>query len=122
MACVIREPDGSTFIAHDLSQPQLQNQQRNYIGIPNALVACVALNFALVCIEQNWLYKKQISEYQLQELQDKSRRIAKTSLKLVDVEPLIAKDMKISAQEVKGKIVLTLCTMKGEILKYARTI
>ena len=122
MACVIREPDGSTFIAHDLSQPQSQIQQRNHIGIPSALVACVALNYTLICIEeQNW-YKRQISEYQLQELQDKSWRIAKTSLKLGDAENVIAKDTEISAQVVEGKTELILCTTKGKILKYARTV
>lgn len=122
MACVIREPDGSTFVAHELSQPQSQPQQRNYIGIPSALVACVTLESALVCIEeQGWLHKKRrISEYRLSEIQDKSRRIAKTSLKLGNVENIIAEDTRIAAQVVEGRLVLILCTMKGEIRKYAR--
>ena len=105
------------------NQQPPQRQTRHLTGIPSALVACVAYDDVLICIEKGTVMgtKRQIFEHQLFE-SDGYRCLAKSSNKLGSVERSVDDSTKAALRVSEGQLILILCTMKGKILKFTRKI
>lgn len=104
------------------SQPQPHSQTRQPLGIPAALVACVAQDDVLICIEKGTMIgsKRQIFEHRLSERNGGYRCLTKSSTRLCSVERSVDGTTTAALRLDEGQLTLILCTMKGEILKYTR--
>ena len=121
-ACIVYNSHGSTFFIHPNSDPQQQPQKRQSLRIHSALLGRVAQDNVLICIQKGRLkgLKHQVSEYELSKGSDGRFLITKSSAGLASVERIVDENAKIALELYQGQLLLILCTMKGEILKYAR--
>ena len=122
-ACVVHNSHGSTFVIQPSNHAQQQPQRRQSLGIPSALVARVVQDNILICIQQEGLLKglkHQIFEYKLSKETDGHILISKSSAGLTSVERSVDETAKAAVRLHGGQLLLILCTMKGEILKYVR--
>ena len=121
-ACIVHNSHGSTFVIQPSSHPQQRPLRRQPLGIPSALVARVVQDDILICIQKGPLkgLKHQICEYELSRGPDGHFLITKSSSGLASVERSVDESAKAAVQIHEGQLLLVLCTMKGEILKYIR--
>ena len=119
-ACVVRESDGATFIIQPVQQPQQGFLARNPWGAPSLRIACVAQDNTLVCIDKGTT-RGHMYEHQISAQTDGHRHLAKVSDKLGWVDRSLNHTSKVAIRSAGGKQILVICTMKGEIMRYART-
>ena len=119
-ACVVHNSHGSTFVIQPSSNPEQQLQRRQSLGIPSALVARVVQDKILICIQKGRILKPQIFEYELSKGTDGHFHITKPKSSLGSVERSVDETAKVAIWIDGGQLILVLCTMKGEILKYIR--
>ena len=121
-ACIVHNSHGSTFVIHPNSDPQQQPQKRKSLAIPSALIGRVARDNVLICIQQGPLkgLKHKIFEYELSKGTDGHFFIKKSSAGLASVENSVDETAKTALGVYEGQLLLTLCTMKGEISRYIR--
>ena len=122
-ACIVRDSHGNTFVIQPSSNPEQKIQRRQSLGIPSALVARVVQDDILICIQKGGIkeaLKPQIFEYELSKGTDGHFHITKPESSLGSVERSVDKTAKVAIWNDGGQLLLVLCTMKGEILKYIR--
>ena len=121
-ACIVHNSHGSTFVIQPSNHPQQQLQRRQSLGIPSALVARVVQDNILICIQKGHPmgFKHQIFEYELSKGTDGQFLIIKSSTGLASVKRSVDETAKAAIWRDGDQLLLILCTMKGEILKYRR--
>ena len=121
-ACIVHNSHGGTFVIHPNSDPQQQPQKRQALAIPSALVARVARDNVLICIQKGFLegLNHQISEYELSQGSDGHFIITESRARLVSVKRSVDETAKAALGLYEGQLLLILCTMKGELLRYIR--
>ena len=125
-ACVIREKNGGTFIAHPNQSHIGQAQGREYSGIPRALAACVTFDGMLICVEKHQYLPgkpREIHEYPLRERDSfGSRYIGSASKSLGSVDRIVDETARIAIRLTEDhKQMLVLCTSKGVVLRFLQS-
>ena len=120
-ACIVHNSHGSTFVIQPSSNPG-QKLQRQSLGIPSALVACVVQDNILICIQKGPIkgLKRQICEYEVVKGTDGHFVITKSKSALAWVERSVDETAKLAVRIDEGQLLLVLCTKDGEILRYIR--
>ena len=103
------------------NQAQSKLKIRQAIGTPHALVGCVAQDDVLICIEKRKVpgSRRDICEYELS-WQNGSCNVSQTKVKVGTVENIVDDRTNVAARFADGKLIITLCTIKGHILKCIR--
>lgn len=104
------------------SQPQPRRQVQQYSGLPSVLVACAVQDNALICVEKGPYMRseRRIFEHPFSESSNGCRSIIVCHEKLGFVERSVKETTKAMVIIKDGQLILILCTMKGDVLKYAR--
>ena len=121
-ACIVHNSHGSTFVIHPNNDPQQQPQKRQSLAIHSVLVGRVARDNVLICIQKGLLkgLKHKIFEYELSKGTDGRFLITKSSAGLASVEHSVDETAKMALGLNEDQLLLIICTMKGEILRYIR--
>ncbi len=123
-SCIVREKDGSMFVAQPHAQGNLSGLNpfpRQSTGMTDTLVACMARGNILISVEKRNGIKRSraIREYQLEIGQSGLLKIGQPGKDLGSVDHSINEDAHIAVKMVDdGRRMLILCTSKGEVIKY----
>lgn len=121
-ACVIHEAHGDAFLAQCSDQRQAEPQQRNSIGISNALTACVVWEDVLVCIKSRMFHLERLMcGFAFLQEPKSQRRTAGQCQDLCAASKSIEKFTATAARVVKGKSEIVLCTITGKVLRYVQS-
>ena len=119
---MVHEAHAGTFLAQPLDQPQANFQQRNPVGIPNALTGCVVGDDLLVCLTSRTIhFGTELYGFELSQESTGQRRMASQRRKLGAASKGIKSSTAIAMHVVGGKVELVLCTTAGDVLRYVES-